>query len=126
MESLNKYVGMMNWHPANKLSMIHHRDVATAVRLALTGACDGRIVNMVDDAPTSVYEILGLVGATMEPSSRPAGRSLVGPCRRLAGAGASASLRRWRRSIKLSEKGYLNGCGLSPYMVARMLQGGAI
>ena len=71
MESLNKYVGMMNWHPANKLSMIHHRDVATAVRLALTGACDGRIVNMVDDAPTSVYEILGLVGATMEPSSRP-------------------------------------------------------
>ena len=33
MESLNKYVGMMNWHPANKLSMIHHRDVATAVQL---------------------------------------------------------------------------------------------
>jgi UDP-glucose 4-epimerase len=51
--------------------MIHHQDIATVVNLALTGAMDGRIVNTVDEAPTSVYELIELVGATMEPSSRP-------------------------------------------------------
>jgi UDP-glucose 4-epimerase len=71
MESLPKFVDMLKWHPANKLSMIHHRDIATAVNLALTGAMDGRIVNTVDEAPTSVYELIELVGATMEPSARP-------------------------------------------------------
>ena len=40
---LPKLVGMFNWHPANKLSMIHHQDIATAMKLALTGAFDGRI-----------------------------------------------------------------------------------
>ena len=29
------------WHPAQKMSMIHHRDIATAMNLALTGAMDG-------------------------------------------------------------------------------------
>ena len=71
MESLPRFLDMMKWHPANKLSLLHHQDIATAVKLALSGAWDGRIVNTVDDAPTSVYEILGLVGAIMEPSSRP-------------------------------------------------------
>ncbi len=56
------------WHPAQKMSMIHHRDIATAMNLALTGAMDGRIVNIVDEAPTSIYE---LVEETMEPSSEP-------------------------------------------------------
>jgi UDP-glucose 4-epimerase len=32
---------------------------------------DGRIVNTVDEAPTSVYELIELFGATMEPSSTP-------------------------------------------------------
>ncbi len=71
MESLPRLVGMMKWHPANKLSLIHHRDIATVINLALGGAWDRRIVNTVDEAPTSVYEIIGLVGATMEPSSEP-------------------------------------------------------
>jgi UDP-glucose 4-epimerase len=71
LESLPKFVDMLKWHPANKLSLLHHQDVATAVNLALTGAMDGRIVNTVDEAPTSVYELIELVGATMEPSSRP-------------------------------------------------------
>ncbi len=71
MESLPQFVDTLKWHPANKLSMIHHRDIATAVNLALTSALDGRIVNMVDDAPTSIYELVELVGATLEPSSRP-------------------------------------------------------
>jgi UDP-glucose 4-epimerase len=53
------------------MSMIHHRDIATAMKLALTGAMDRRIVNIVDEAPTSIYELVELVGGTMEPSSEP-------------------------------------------------------
>ena len=44
---------------------------ARAVELALTGAMDGRIVNIVDDAPTTVYEIASLVGSPIEPSAEP-------------------------------------------------------
>lgn len=59
------------WHPAQKMSMVHHRDIATAMSLALTGAMDGRVVNIADDAPTSIYELVELIGETMEPSSGP-------------------------------------------------------
>ena len=52
LESLPRFVDRFQWHPANKLSTIHHQDIATAVTLALSGALDGRIVNTVDDAPT--------------------------------------------------------------------------
>jgi UDP-glucose 4-epimerase len=58
-------------HPAHKMSMIHHRDIATAMNLALTGAMDGRIVNITDEAPTSIYELVELIGETMEASSEP-------------------------------------------------------
>lgn len=68
---LPKFVNAFKWHPAQKLSMIHHQDIATAVNLALTGAWDKRIVNTVDDAPMSIYEIMALLDATMEPSSSP-------------------------------------------------------
>lgn len=61
----------MKWHPARKMSLIHHRDIATAVELALTGVMDGRIVNIADDAPTTVYEIAQIVGATYESSAEP-------------------------------------------------------
>lgn len=61
----------MNWHPAQRMSMIHHQDIATAVELALTGVMDGRIVNITDDAPTSIYEIAQIVGVTYEPSAEP-------------------------------------------------------
>jgi nucleoside-diphosphate-sugar epimerase len=71
LESLPTLMDRFRWHPAQKLSMIHHQDIATAVNLALTGAMDGRIVNTVDEAPMSIYELIELVGATMEPSSRP-------------------------------------------------------
>lgn len=59
------------WHPAQTLSLIHQRDVATAVELALTGAMDGHIVNIVDEAPTTIYEIASLVGAACEESGDP-------------------------------------------------------
>lgn len=51
------------------MSLVHHRDVATATRLALAGAFDGRIVNITDEAPTSLYELVALACGTMNPSS---------------------------------------------------------
>lgn len=70
-ESLPKFAAQTKFHPAKRMSMIHHRDIATAVELALTGVLDGRIVNVADEAPPSIYELYGLVGETMEPSSEP-------------------------------------------------------
>ncbi len=59
------------WHPAAMLSLIHHRDIATAMQLALTGVLDRRIVNLTDDAPTSVYEIARIVGTDYPTSAQP-------------------------------------------------------
>ncbi|MDQ1079672.1 NAD(P)-dependent oxidoreductase [Pseudoroseomonas cervicalis] len=58
-------------HPALRMSLVHHRDIATATRLALSGAMDGRVVNIADEAPTSLYELAGLVGQAMPPSAAP-------------------------------------------------------
>jgi nucleoside-diphosphate-sugar epimerase len=71
LEMLPKYAIANRWHPAMKMSMIHHRDIATAMNMALTGTMDGRIVNISDEAPMSIYELLQLVGETMESSSEP-------------------------------------------------------
>lgn len=59
------------WHPASKLSMIHHRDIHTAIELALIGAFDRRIVNIVDDAPMSMFELADLAGTPIAMSSEP-------------------------------------------------------
>ena len=45
--------------------------MAAAVRLALTGAIDGRIVNVTDDAPVTVFEMTQLAGAPIEGSAQP-------------------------------------------------------
>jgi len=71
MEALPRHVASAQWHPAQRMSLVHHRDIATAMTLALTGAMDRHVVNIVDEAPTSVYELAGLVGAAMAPSSEP-------------------------------------------------------
>ncbi|PKR60403.1 NAD-dependent epimerase/dehydratase family protein [Thalassospira lohafexi] len=71
LQSIPKLADMFKWHPANKLSLVHHRDVDTAINLALTGAMDGQIVNIVDEAPMSVYEITRLIGGSMQPSAAP-------------------------------------------------------
>jgi UDP-glucose 4-epimerase len=60
-----------NWHPAQRLSLVHHRDIATAVQLALTGVMDGRVVNIGDEASASVLEIANLVGADYKTSAEP-------------------------------------------------------
>ncbi|MDH6630331.1 UDP-glucose 4-epimerase [Streptomyces sp. LBL] len=71
LQSAPKLMGSWNWHPAKTLSLIHHRDIATAVQLALTGTMDGRIVNITDDAPASVLEIARLLGVEYKESAEP-------------------------------------------------------
>lgn len=71
LEDLPRQAPRFNMHPAQRMSLVHHRDIATAVDLALTGALDGRIVNIADEAPTSIYELVTQAGGTMEPSSAP-------------------------------------------------------
>jgi nucleoside-diphosphate-sugar epimerase len=71
LEMLPKHIIPAKWHPAQRMSIIHHRDIATATKMALAGTFDGRIVNISDDAPMSVYELLQLVGATMDASAAP-------------------------------------------------------
>ena len=51
-----------------RMSTIHHRDIYTAMLMALEGVMDGRIVNITDEAPTTLYELLKVVGEEM-PSS---------------------------------------------------------
>jgi UDP-glucose 4-epimerase len=69
--SVPPIVARFNWHPAKTFSLVHQRDVAGAVELALTGAMDGHIVNICDDAPTTLYEMASLVGSSIEPSAEP-------------------------------------------------------
>ena len=58
-------------HPAHTYSVAHHRDVAAAVRLALTGVMDGRVVNVTDDAPVTVFEMAHLGGEPIEGTAEP-------------------------------------------------------
>ena len=69
--SVPRAIAALKWHPAQAFSMVHQRDVASAVELALTGAMDKRIVNIVDDAPTTLYEMARIVGAQIEASAEP-------------------------------------------------------
>ena len=69
--SIQKVAPVHKLHPAQTFSMIHQRDVAGAVKLALAGALDGEIVNVTDDAPTSLYEMARGAGATIDGSSDP-------------------------------------------------------
>jgi UDP-glucose 4-epimerase len=71
LESAPGLLAGMKWHPAQKLSVIHHADIATAFELALTGVMDGRIVNIADEAPLTIYEIAQIVGSTYESSAEP-------------------------------------------------------
>jgi nucleoside-diphosphate-sugar epimerase len=71
LESAPGLLAGMKWHPARKLSVIHHTDIATAFKLALTGIMDGRVVNIADEAPLTIYEIAQIVGSTYESSAEP-------------------------------------------------------
>lgn len=69
--SLPGLVARFGLHPAHTYSVAHHRDVAAVVRLALTGATDGRVVNVTDDAPVTVLEMTTAVGDPVAGSSEP-------------------------------------------------------
>lgn len=71
LEGLPKLASAQQLHPATRLSTIHHRDVATAIQLALNGVFDGRIANITDEAPTSIYELANLVGESFASSPAP-------------------------------------------------------
>jgi UDP-glucose 4-epimerase len=69
--SIQSHVRAMKMHPAQTFSMAHQRDVASAFELALTGVMDGKIVNICDDAPTTLYEMASVVGLEAEGSAEP-------------------------------------------------------
>tara|TARA_B100000678_G_scaffold284311_1_gene285714 strand:- start:21 stop:830 length:810 start_codon:yes stop_codon:yes gene_type:complete len=69
LESLPDHIGQ--WHPAQRMSTIHHRDIAMAIQLALQGAFDRRVINVADEAAMSVYELAGLMGSQMASNSVP-------------------------------------------------------
>lgn len=71
LEELPKHAVAGKWHPAKRISTIHHRDIATAIKIALDGVFDGRIVNISDEAPSSIYELAALVGKKLESSAGP-------------------------------------------------------
>jgi UDP-glucose 4-epimerase len=58
-------------HPAHTYSVAHHRDIMTAVDLALSGAMDGRTVNITDDRPVTAYEMAELAGNPLPGSAEP-------------------------------------------------------
>jgi len=58
-------------HPAHTYSVAHHRDIMTAVEIALSGAMDELIVNITDDRPVTVYEMAELAGNPVQGSAEP-------------------------------------------------------
>lgn len=69
MQTLAPQAGL---HPAQSYAVAHHRDIAAAVRLALTGVMDGRTVNVTDGAsPVTVLEMARLAGRPIDGSAEP-------------------------------------------------------
>jgi len=81
-------------HPAHTYSVAHHRDVAVAVRLALSGALDGHIANVTDDAPVTVFDMARLAGTPIDGSARPLANPWAGrmDCSFLRGLGFRPSV----------------------------------
>ncbi len=69
--SVPNVVRLLKLHASQTFSMIHQRDVAEAVKLALTGALDKQIVNVTDDAPTSLFEMARIIGVSLDGSGDP-------------------------------------------------------
>ncbi|MDQ0252447.1 nucleoside-diphosphate-sugar epimerase [Sphingomonas kyeonggiensis] len=71
LEELPAHLLSANWHPAMRMSTIHHRDIATAMALALDGKFDGHVVNIADDVPASMLDLIALSRGEMTASARP-------------------------------------------------------
>jgi len=65
----------MKLHSGSRMHMVHHLDVAQALRLLLhTGGLDGEIFNIADDAPITLYELAkscGRLADTFDPEEGP-------------------------------------------------------
>jgi UDP-glucose 4-epimerase len=70
-EQIPQIAQFLKLHPANRLSMLHHRDVATFAKMGLSGILDGRIVNAVDDAPMTIFDLSALAGKPTDHASTP-------------------------------------------------------
>ena len=54
-----------NLHPASRLHLVHHLDIAQAVKLAMgVSAMGGEIYNVADDSPITLQEVIRLAGLT--------------------------------------------------------------
>ncbi|ATI80795.1 NAD-dependent epimerase/dehydratase family protein [Sphingobium yanoikuyae] len=69
--ALPGHAASAGWHPAMRMSTIHHRDIATAMALALEGRFDGRVINIADDLPASMLDLIALGGGDMGASAEP-------------------------------------------------------
>jgi Nucleoside-diphosphate-sugar epimerases len=69
--ALPDHAASANWHPAMRMSTIHHRDIATAMALALEGRFDGRVINIADDLPASMLDLIALGGGNIAASAEP-------------------------------------------------------
>jgi UDP-glucose 4-epimerase len=69
--SMPALVERFGLHPAQAYSVAHHRDVAIVFQLALAGAMDGRLVNVTDDAPVTVFAMAELAGDPIAGSAEP-------------------------------------------------------
>jgi nucleoside-diphosphate-sugar epimerase len=55
----------MNMHPAYRLHMVHHLDIAQAVKMAMVvSVMGGEIYNVADDSPITLQELIRLTGQT--------------------------------------------------------------
>ena len=71
LEMIPRHAPVAKWHPAMRMSTVHHRDIATGMLLALDGVFDGRIVNIADDLPASMLELASLGGGHLNSSAEP-------------------------------------------------------
>ena len=71
LDAMPTLVERFGLHPAHSYSVAHHRDVAAAVGIALSGRLDGRVANVTDDAPVTVLELARFAGAEIEGSAKP-------------------------------------------------------
>ncbi|MFL6111220.1 MAG: NAD-dependent epimerase/dehydratase family protein [Catenulispora sp.] len=58
----------LDWHPARRLQMVHHADVAQGLTLALrTEGIGGETFNIADDSAVSLAEIYAYMGRELTP-----------------------------------------------------------
>jgi UDP-glucose 4-epimerase len=106
LEATPPMLAAVHRHPAQRYSVLHHEDLAQAVRLGLSGACDGRAVNFADDHAVSVLEMAEVSGLTYEGSAEPLANPWQGQvdadlARSLGFAPAVATVAQARRENRL-------------------------